>query len=52
VEGSCGAAEPAGLTILVLTRQWRPLGLFVFECGLPGVMAAAAGMGDPSLQVL
>jgi hypothetical protein len=34
----------------VSTRQWRPCGLLALGHGLPGVLAAAAGTGEQSLQ--
>jgi hypothetical protein len=39
-----------GLNYLVSTRQYGPWDLLVLGCGLPGAMATAAGMGEPSLQ--
>jgi hypothetical protein len=49
VEGAHGAEKPVGLNHLMPTRQQKPWGLFVLGPGLPGAMAAAAGLGDPSL---
>jgi hypothetical protein len=44
-----GAARLACLNCVVPTRQRWPLGLLVLVCGLPGVMAAAAGIREQSL---
>jgi hypothetical protein len=40
------------LKSLVSKRQQRSWSLFALEHGLPGTRAVAAGMGDPSLQVV
>jgi hypothetical protein len=52
VEGTHGGADLMGLNRLLPTRQQWPLGLLALGCGLPQATAAAAGAGDPSLQVV
>jgi hypothetical protein len=46
----CVAVKMVGLNHLVPTRQQKPLGLLVLVHGLPRAVAAAAVMGEPSLQ--